>query len=67
MFYHKGKKVFKLNPIYLTPLALAIWIMDDGDWTKYGIRIATNYFELREVEFLIKVLKNKFNLDCTVQ
>ena len=41
--------------------------MDDGGWTKYGVRIATNDFELKEVEFLIKVLKNKFNLDCTIQ
>ena len=68
MFYKKGKKY--IHPEienYLTPLALAIWIMDDGGWTKYGVRIATNDFKLTEVEFLIKVLKNKFNLDCTIQ
>jgi len=68
MFYKKGKKY--IHPEienYLTPLALAIWIMDDGGWTKYGVRIATNDFELKEVEFLIRVLKNKFNLDCTIQ
>jgi hypothetical protein len=41
--------------------------MDDGGWTKYGVIIATNDFKLREVEFLIKVIKNKFNLDCTIQ
>ena len=68
MFYKKGKKY--IDPQienYSTPLALAILIIDDGGLTKYGVRIATNYFELREVEFLIRVLKNKFNLDCTVQ
>lgn len=68
MFYKKGKKyIHPKIENYLTPLALAIWIMDDGGWTKYGVRIATNSFELREVEFLIKVIKNKFNLDCSIQ
>jgi hypothetical protein len=31
------------------------------------VRIATNSFELEEVQFLAEILKNKFNLDCTVQ
>jgi len=68
MFYKKGKKY--INPgieKYITPLALAIWIMDDGGWAKPGCRIATNSFELEEVEFLAKVLLNKYNLDCTIQ
>ena len=33
----------------LTPLALAIWICDDGTW-KPGVRIATNCFTKEEVE-----------------
>lgn len=33
---------------YLTPLALAIWIMDDGCNVKSGIRIATNKFSKEE-------------------
>ncbi len=39
LFYKKGTKVIPLNIYeYLTPLALAVWIMDDGGWTNYGIR-----------------------------
>ena len=40
---------------------------DDGCWTNYGIRIATNSFQLKEVELLSEVLKSKFNLETTVQ
>ena len=68
MFYKNGKKVIPLNIYeYLTPLALAVWIMDDGCWANYGIRIATNSFSLKEVELLNDVLKSKYNLDTTIQ
>ena len=68
MFYHKGKKVIKpLIENYMTPLCLAIWISDDGCWAKPGVRIATNCFSYSETELLVKILKNKFNLDCTIQ
>ena len=68
MFYKNGKKIKPLNIYeYLTPLALAVWIMDDGGWTNSGIRIATNSFELKEVELLNDVLKSKYNLETTIQ
>jgi len=68
MFYKNGRKVIPLNIYeYLTPLALAVWIMDDGCWTNYGIRIATNSFELKEVELLNDVIKSKYNLDTSIQ
>jgi hypothetical protein len=68
MFYTKGKK--RISPQlekYLTPLALAIWIMDDGAWTKYGVRISANSFTLHEVEYLVSIMKKNFLLHCTVQ
>lgn len=68
MFYKKGKKI--INPKieqYLTPLALAIWIMDDGGWAKPGVRIATNNYKLEEVQILVAILKKLFDLNCTVQ
>ena len=47
MFYKNGKKVINPNiEKYITPLALAIFIMDDGGWAKPGVRIATNNFKL---------------------
>ena len=41
--------------------------MDDGGWTNYGIRIATNSFKHKEVELLQEVLKSKYNLETTIQ
>ena len=68
MFYKNGKKVIPLNIYeYLTPLALAVWIMDDGCWVSSGVRIATNSFKLEEVEILNNVLKSKYNLETTIQ
>lgn len=67
-FYKNGKKMLPLNlELYFTPLTLAILISDDGTYTNAGVRIATNCFTLNEVEFLGNILKNKFNLDVTVQ
>lgn len=68
VFYKKGIKV--INPgleKYLTPLALAVWICDDGCWAKPGVRIATNSYTKEEVTLLANILKNKYNLNCTVQ
>ena len=68
LFYKNGKKVIPLNIYeYLTPLALAVWIMDDGGWANYGVRIATNSFKFQEVELLNNVIKSKYNLDTTIQ
>jgi len=68
MFYKKGKKYINRNlGIYITPLALSIWISDDGGWTGNGVRIASYSFTLKEVEYLIDVLFNNFGLICNVQ
>jgi LAGLIDADG DNA endonuclease family/Cytochrome C oxidase subunit II, transmembrane domain len=63
MFYKDGKKRIHSNLVYfLTPLALAIWISDDGCWVKNGVRISCNAFTLKEVEFLIEILYKNFSL-----
>lgn len=68
LFYKKGKKVIPSNiSELLTPLALAIWISDDGGWVGSGVRIAANSFTLEEIQLLSEVLKTKFDLDCTIQ
>ncbi len=66
-FYNNKKvKVVPLNiEKLLTPLALAIWIMDDGGAHGSGLRIHTQSFTIKEVEILINALKQKFNLICT--
>ena len=71
MFYmcSEGKYV-KIIPLnieqYLTPLALAIWFMDDGSKLKKGAKIATNCFTYKELSQLCEILKNKFNLTVTI-
>jgi len=68
LFYKKGVKY--INPKiadYLSPLALAVWIMDDGCWTQYGVRISTNCFTFEEVKLLVKLIETKFSLNCTIQ
>nr|YP_009710057.1 putative LAGLIDADG homing endonuclease [Coleochaete scutata]QFU80162.1 putative LAGLIDADG homing endonuclease [Coleochaete scutata] len=68
LFYKKGIKVISPQIAdYLTPLALTVWIMDDGGWANPGVRIATNCFTFSEVTFLNDILKNKYKLDTTIQ
>ena len=65
-WYVNNKKVLPLciND-YLSPLALAIWIMDDGAKVSSGLKLATNNFNLDEVNILCNLLKNKYNLVAT--
>lgn len=51
---------------YLTPLALSIWIMDDGGKVGSGLKISTNCFTLEENNYLIYLLKNLYNIDATL-
>ena len=41
--------------------------MDDGCWTGSGIRIATNSFQLEDIERLSEVLNFNYNLKTTIQ
>lgn len=52
---------------YLTPLALAVWIMDDGGKAGTGVRISTNNFTLNEVKLLAFILTDKYQLSVTIQ
>ena len=52
---------------YLSPLALAVWLMDDGSkYKNKGIKFCTNSFTLEEVKFLAQILKNKYSLEVTI-
>lgn len=68
LFYPEGKKVIPLNiGELLTPIGLAYWAMDDGNRDRNNFILNTNSYTLNEVELLSSVLKEKFNLDCTLQ
>ena len=68
LFYNSRKKKVIPNNIenLLTPLTLAIWIMDDGTFKYSGVRIATNCFKKQEVELLVRALDSKFNIKSTL-
>lgn len=52
---------------YLTPLALAIWIMDDGSKSGKGLKFSTNSFSYNDCLILVKALNDNFNLKATIQ
>jgi recombination protein RecA len=69
-FYESGRK--KINKevlsLFNTPLALAVWYMDDGHKRKdcRGLRLSTQSFTKSENELLIEHLGNIFNVDATL-
>lgn len=52
---------------YLTPLALAVWIMDDGcKFHNKGMKFSTNCFTLLEVQNLANILNKKYKLNTSI-
>ena len=67
-WYIDNKKVVpKSILIYLTPLALAIWIMDDGGKVGQGLKLATNSFKYEDILYLTNILNFKYKLRCSIQ
>ncbi len=63
----KGVKAIPLNiETYLTPLALAIWIMDDGGKSSMGLKLSTQCFTKEEVLLLSNSINNKFKFHSTL-
>src|SRR6267154_1853807 len=64
--YNEGK--VKIVPpmieVYLTPLALAVWVMDDGGAVSSGLKIGTNNFTLLEVKLLCNIINRKYGLNA---
>lgn len=51
----------------LTPLALAVWFMDDGAADFAGVTFQTHNFSSEEVERLEGVLKERFDLVTSIR
>lgn len=63
LFYPNGKKIVPTSiGKYLNPLAIAVWIMDDGSFNRGMYDISTYSFTEIEVKHLLKIFKNKFNI-----
>lgn len=66
-FYQNKIKIVPSNiDQLLTPLALAIWIMDDGGVHPSGMIISTYNFRENDITLLQKALKKNFDLDTSV-
>ena len=52
---------------FLSPLALAIWIMDDGGRLGSGLKLATNSFSFEDCFLLASVLYEKYGIKASVQ
>lgn len=61
------KRVPRCIDKYLTPLALAIWIMNDGAKVSKGLKLCTNSFAYEECLILVKALSNNFNIKASLQ
>ena len=61
--YRTGRKIIpKQLKNNLDPMAVAIWIMDDGSYNKECIDISTYSFSIDEVEYLIETMRKKFSV-----
>jgi recombination protein RecA len=62
-FYREGRKHVPLDiEMLLTPLAIAVWFMDDGAADYAGVTIQTHNFVGTEVRQLVEVLSGRFHL-----
>lgn len=67
-WYENGVKRVPVNIAeHLTPLALALWIIDDGGRVGKGLKLSTNSFTFSDNLLLVQVLYELYNLKATVQ
>ncbi len=67
-WYLNGVKRVPINIAdYLSPLALAIWIMDDGGRVGKGLKLATNSFTFEDTTRLTDVLFKLYGIKATTQ
>jgi len=58
-----GRKIITLEiKKEITPLVLAVWIMDDGSFSTHRIDISTYSFSLPEIKILQKCLRDCFDI-----
>jgi hypothetical protein len=67
LFYENGKKIIRPE-LYdkITAVSLAYWYMDDGTKADVSCNLCTQGFSREEVNFLRKILFEKFNIETTI-
>lgn len=67
LFYEANhKRVPETISQWLTPRALAIWIMDDGAMSGRGVKISTEGFALQDIQRLQQALQTRYSLYPTI-
>lgn len=68
LFYVNNKKIIHKDSVSeLDELGLAIWFMDDAHKATSGYQFNTQCFTKLEVEFLIEMMENNFDIKCNYQ
>lgn len=68
MFYLNRNKIIPLDIFhYLTPVALAHWIMGDGAKYGNGLQLCTDSYSLNEVTLLLNVLIIRYRFNCSIR
>jgi len=67
LFYRRGKKAIPSNisDLFISPISLAVWFMDDGSAEYAGYCLNTQCFTFREIVLLKNMLKKNFSLQTT--
>lgn len=67
-FYKSGRKIVPPNiSSPLSPLAVAVWFMDDGAADYAGVTFQTHNFRRAEVDLLAEALEDQFQLATNVR
>jgi ubiquinol-cytochrome c reductase cytochrome b subunit len=66
-YVNRIKRVPSCIKEYLTPLALAIWIMDDGSKLGKSLKLCTNSFSYSDCLILVNCLYDNFSIKATIQ
>ena len=68
LFYDGRRKIVPIDFVeeYLSPFAMAVWIMDDGARDGRQLRLNTQSFTVSEVRDLARIVELKFNAPATV-
>lgn len=64
-FYRGGRKVVPHGMI-LSPLSLAVWLMDDGSRSRKAVYLNTQQFSLASQQRLIRYLRQQYGLKSTL-
>lgn len=67
--FYRGRRKIVPHEIdrWLTPVAVAVWFMDDGAADHWGVTFQTHSFRVEEVERLSRALCERFRLRTTLR